>query len=127
MSINSRNKGKRGERAWRDELRAAGWMSARRGQQFAGSPDSPDVVCEELGFIHHEVKHSERGNPFAFMAQAERDAGAGKIPVVAMRRNLHPFLVLMRAPDYFALLRCCDLAELQRNTEGATGEVRKAG
>ena len=124
--MNSRAKGKRGERAWRDELRAAGWMSARRGQQFAGSPDSPDVVCEEPSFIHHEVKHSERGNPFVFMAQAERDAGARKIPVVAMRRNFHPFLVVLRAPDYFALLRCCDLAELQRNCEGATDEEQKA-
>jgi hypothetical protein len=37
--MNSREKGKRGERAWRDELRAAGY-DARRGQQFSGSPDS---------------------------------------------------------------------------------------
>ena len=35
--MNSREKGKRGERQWRDELRANGYM-ARRGQQFAGSP-----------------------------------------------------------------------------------------
>jgi len=48
--MNSREKGKRGERQWRDELRANGY-TARRGQQFAGSPDSPDVVCEELDWI----------------------------------------------------------------------------
>ena len=45
--MNSRAKGARGERLWRDELRAQGF-TARRGQQFSGSPDSPDVVCEEL-------------------------------------------------------------------------------
>jgi hypothetical protein len=42
--MNSSQKGKRGERAWRDELIAHGY-SARRGQQFSGTPDSPDVVC----------------------------------------------------------------------------------
>jgi hypothetical protein len=36
--INSRQKGARGERQWRDELRAHGY-DARRGQQFSGSPD----------------------------------------------------------------------------------------
>ena len=36
--MNSREKGKRGERQWRDELRANGY-DARRGQQFSGSPD----------------------------------------------------------------------------------------
>jgi Holliday junction resolvase len=45
--MNSREKGKRGERQWRDELRAQGF-AARRGQQFSGSPDSPDVVCDDL-------------------------------------------------------------------------------
>ena len=45
--INSRQKGARGERQWRDELRANGYV-ARRGQQFSGSADSPDVVCNDL-------------------------------------------------------------------------------
>jgi len=45
--MNSREKGKRGERQWRDELRANGY-AARRGQQFSGSPDSPDVICDGL-------------------------------------------------------------------------------
>lgn len=111
--MNSIAKGKRGERAWRDELRAAGYTSARRGQQFAGSPDSPDVVCEELPMFHWEVKHTERGNPFEFLAQAVRDAGAAKIPTVVMRRNLHPFIVILRADDFFAMLRNCDLESLR--------------
>lgn len=110
--MNSIAKGKRGERAWRDELRAAGYTSARRGQQFAGSPDSPDVVCPELDGFHFEVKHQERGNPFEFLAQAVRDAGAAKIPTLAMRRNLHPFIIVLRAEDFFAMLRKCDLPAL---------------
>ncbi len=110
--MNSNTKGKRGERAWRDELRAAGYTSARRGQQYAGGTDSPDVICAELSAFSFEVKHRERGNVFAYMAQAERDAGAAKMPIVAMRRNLHPFLIVIRAQDFFTLLRNCDLSAL---------------
>lgn len=94
-------------------LRAAGWTSARRGQQYTGTPDSPDVICPELDGFHFEVKHTERGNPFAFMEQAARDAGAAKIPTVAMRRNLQPFIVILRAEDFFAMLRNCDLRALK--------------
>src|SRR5512136_2048216 len=67
-----REKGKRGERQWRDELRAHGYM-ARRGQQFAGGADSPDVVCDELAWIHFEVKALERLNIEEAMEQARRD------------------------------------------------------
>src|SRR6476469_6537402 len=97
--MNSREKGKRGERQWRDELRANGYM-ARRGQQFFGSPDSPDVVCDQLRWIHFEVKAVERLNIEDAMDQARADAGKAeieksgnretrnpRIPVVAHRRS----------------------------------------
>ena len=123
--INSRSKGARGERQWRDELRANGYQ-ARRGQQFTGSPDSPDVVCPDLAGIHFEVKAVERLNIYEAFAQASRDArrgdltaknaentngnrtdrtdGAdrtGKIPIVAHRRNFWPWLVTMEASVLF--------------------------
>ncbi len=110
--MNSRAKGQRAERAWRDELRAAGWISARRGQQFEGSSESPDVVCDELNGFHFEVKHSERGNPFVFLAQALADAGPTKIPTVAMRRNRQGWIVALRAADFLNLVRVADLAAL---------------
>lgn len=113
QAVNSRAKGKRGERAWRDELREAGWTSARRGQQFAGSPDSPDVICQELNVFHFEVKYCERPKPRAFLAQASQDAGAAKVPVVAWRGNGEPFTVLMRAADFIALVKCADLAAFE--------------
>ena len=59
--VNSRRKGARGERQWRDELRANGYC-ARRGQQFCGSAESPDVICDSLPWIHFEVKAVERLN-----------------------------------------------------------------
>ena len=101
--MNSREKGKRGERQWRDELRANGYM-ARRGQQFSGSPDSPDVICDELSWLHFEVKAVERLNIEDAMDQARRDAGA-KTPVVAHRRSFRQWLVTMEAETFFEFLR----------------------
>jgi hypothetical protein len=81
--MNSRNKGKRGELEAAKFLASEGFP-ARRGQQFSGGTDSPDVVCEALPGIHFEVKRTEKGNPYDWVAQAERDAGH-KIPVVLHR------------------------------------------
>lgn len=99
--MRSRDKGARGERdaakAWGEATGAA----CRRGQQFSGSPDSPDVVTSQPD-IHLEVKRVERGNPYDWMDQAVRDAGA-KCPVVLHRRNNRPWLVLVRLHDVMRL------------------------
>ena len=102
--MNSRAKGARGERQWRDELRANGY-TARRGQQFSGSPDSPDVVCEALAWAHFEVKAVERLNIYDAMDQALRDAGEQHTPFVCHKRNFRPFLVTMTAEVFFQFLR----------------------
>lgn len=112
MRINSRQKGKRGERQWRDVLRANGY-EARRGQQFSGSAESPDVVCPSLPWAHFEVKAVENLNIEKAFLQARADAGklmvesrgveesekglGVKVPIVAHRRNHSPWLVTMDA------------------------------
>ena len=102
--MNSRKKGARGEREWRDQLRAAGY-TARRGQQFSGGTDSPDVICEELDeVIHFEVKRVESLNIHKAMQQADNDA-VSKIPVVAHKRNGEPWLVTMPSEAFFEILR----------------------
>jgi hypothetical protein len=119
--MNSREKGKRGERAWRDELRANGYR-ARRGQQFCGSAESPDVVCDDLAWIHFEVKAVERLNIEDAMEQARRESvaptGQHKVPVVAHRRSFRSWLVTMDAETFFRLLRGDFTAETQRRGEG---------
>ncbi len=117
--IHSRNKGKRGERQWRDELRANGYP-ARRGQQFSGSPDSPDVICEELDWIHFEVKAVERLNIEDAMDQARRD-GVRKTPVVAHKRSRRGWLVTVEAETFFRLLR---EFEPQRHRDTEVGSAR---
>lgn len=95
--MNSRAKGARGEReaaaAWVDAVGG----TARRGQQFAGGTDSPDVVTS-FPDIHLEVKRTERGNPYVWMEQAVRDAG-GRCPVVLHKRNNQPWLLIVRLSD----------------------------
>lgn len=101
--MNSREKGKRGERQWRDELRAAGY-DARRGQQFCGSPDSPDVICNALPWIHFEVKAVEKLNICDAMDQARNECGQA-VPIVAHKRNFRPWLVTMDSETFFKFLR----------------------
>ncbi len=118
MPINSRQKGARAERRFRDVLRAEGYLKARRGRQFCGGPDSPDVVCPELDFIHWEIKAVERLNIEDAMDQARRD-GARKIPVVAHKRNHRRWLVTMEAEFFFDLIREFDPAVLTPRRQGA--------
>jgi hypothetical protein len=123
--MNSREKGKRGERQWRDVLRAEGFH-ARRGQQFAGGTESPDVICDDLPWIHFEVKAVERLNIEEAMAQARRDA-CTKTPMVAHRRNFRPWLVTMEAEAFFRLLRG-DYAERgNRNAERGSWDGESGG
>ena len=107
--INSRTKGARGERLWRDQLREAGFSSAERGQQHAGGADSPDVRCPDLPSVHFEVKCVEALNIEKAMDQSIRDAGTEKIPVVAHKRSRKDWLVTMRASDWLNLVRESDL------------------
>ena len=106
--MNSREKGKRGERQWRDELRANGYV-ARRGQQFCGSGESPDVICEELSWIHFEVKAVEKLNVQDAMDQAIRDCrvapGGHKVPILAHRRSFRRWLITMEAETFFRFLK----------------------
>lgn len=83
--MNSREKGKRGELELAAFLKEHG-IEARRGVQFKGGADSPDVVTD-LKDIHIECKRVESGSLYAWLAQATRDAGEGKLPVVAHRKN----------------------------------------
>jgi Holliday junction resolvase len=113
--MNSCSKGKRGERAFRDELREAGYLKAYRGRQYSGRADAPDVVCDELPTIHFEVKCTEAGNPYKWLEQAERDALNGKtakIPVVAHKRNGKPWLAILPMAGFFEILRQSDLPSM---------------
>lgn len=105
--MNSRQKGKRVERLWRDQLREAGFLKAFRGQQYCGAAGNADVVCPELPTLHFEVKGVQNLNVLNAMKQAINDCG-DKTPVVAHKKNGEPWLVTMLAADWLELVRRSD-------------------
>ena len=104
---NSRRKGKEGELEWAKVLREHGY-DARRGQQFKGGGDSPDVTG--LPGIHQEVKRVERLNVHDAMDQSKRDAADAEIPIVIHRRDRKPWLVTMDAESFFELYNMARMA-----------------
>lgn len=100
--VNSKKKGSRGEREFSQFLKERG-IEARRGQQYSGSPDSPDVISS-LEHIHWEVKRVEALQIHKAMYQAKADAGANQTPVVAYRKNREEWLVILTADDFIKLL-----------------------
>ena len=103
MGKMSKEKGKVGEREVAALLRAHGF-AARRGQQFAGGGDSPDVVHDIPG-VHIEVKRTEQLNIYAALDQAAADSAKGELPAVFHRKNGKRWLVIMDANDFLKLGR----------------------
>ena len=107
--INSRTKGSVGEREWAQFLNDRGF-EARRGIQFSGSADSPDVITN-LPDWHCECKRTETLSLYKAMDQATKDAGASKMPFVAHRRNKRPWLTVVYAEDFVKLVGCQKVVE----------------
>lgn len=100
--MNSRAKGKVGELEAAAFLREHGF-AARRGQQFSGGGDSPDIVHDIPG-VHLEVKRVEQGNLYTWMAQAKRDAGSCLTPVIAHRRNRQEWVAILPLADFLDII-----------------------
>ncbi len=98
--VNSRDKGKRGEREFSKVCKEQGY-DCRRGQQFSGI-EGEDVVG--LPGIHIEVKRTEKFSLYDALSQAKRDS-QGKLPIVAHRKNNCEWVVVMSAADWFTLYR----------------------
>ena len=107
--MNSREKGKRGEREWASVCREHGWDVRRTAQYCGNTGDASD--CAGLPGIHQEVKRVERLDLYAAMAQATRDAAkSGNVPIVAHRKNNCPWLVTMHDMDWTKLYSDSDAA-----------------
>lgn len=99
---NSRTKGKNGELEFSNLLKEDGF-DARRGVQYHGGPDSPDVIG--LPGIHVEVKRVERLNIHSAMDQSRNESGDDEMPIVAHRKNRTPWLVTMDYKDWIKMYR----------------------
>jgi hypothetical protein len=109
MGRMSRQKGKRGEREAAAELGAILGVTARRGVQYQGGPDSPDVVLEGVP-IHVEAKRTERLSLWAAIEQAKADAPTGSVPIVWHKANRRESVVIVetaRLPDLVEAYLAC--------------------
>jgi len=109
---NSIAKGKAGEREWANFLKEHGYKDARRGQQFKGGGDSPDVVG--IPGVHQEVKRVEKLHLWESMEQSRRDAADDEIPIVVHRANRRPWIVIMDAEDFIAMRKKCEMLDIYR-------------
>ena len=115
MGRMSKAKGKRGERECAAELGALLGCAARRGVQYQGGPDSPDVVLEGLG-IHVECKRVERLDLYGAMRQAIDDAG-DDVPIVWHRKNNEESVCIVQTSDLLRLAREIVASQDHRNAE----------
>ena len=98
--MNSREKGKRGERELANKFKEYGF-DCRRGQQYCGANGDADVVG--LPGIHVECKRVEKLNIDDAMKQAVRDCNEKEFPAVFHRRNGEEWKVTMRLDDWMKM------------------------
>ena len=107
--MNSREKGKRGERELAGILRQEYGFDTRRGQQYCGANGDADVVG--LPGIHIEVKRVERLNILDAMAQARADARMDEFPAVFHRKNNSEWMVTMTLEDFMEIYGGSDICQ----------------
>ena len=117
MGMRSRSKGKRGEMEAAAEISRLFHVAARRGRQYQGGDDSPDVVTGIPG-IHFEVKRVESLRLYPAVEQAAAEAGGG-LPVVLHRPNGKPWVAIVRLED---LPQVAVQLYLAMVSEGATAD-----
>ena len=110
LDMNSRQKGARGEREAAELLRSYGF-DAKRGVQYQGGPDSPDVKCDALGY-HVEIKRVERLVLDDAIKQARNESG-GKPYLVLHKRNRGEWLVTIPADQWLQERRLLRNVEAQ--------------
>jgi len=97
MGMRSRRKGCCGEREAAAEIARLFQVEARRGRQYCGDPEAPDIRTAIPG-VHFEVKRCEALRLYAALEQALHDAGEN-IPVVLHRANRRPWVLIIRLDD----------------------------
>lgn len=100
-TINSKQKGKKGELELVHKLKDYGY-NCRRTNQFCGNTGQADDVIG-LDYIHIEVKRVEKLNVDEAIEQAKRDAKDNKFPTVFHRKNRKDWLVTMKLEDWIKL------------------------
>jgi hypothetical protein len=118
MSRAQREKGKRGERLWRDVLRMFGFEAERAGYKQAHLGSGGADVEDNSG-LWWEVKFVEVLNVRRAYEQAAAACPIGVPPAVAHKTSSKPWLVTMAGEDFLGLLRKLREAERLAATENS--------
>jgi len=102
----SREKGKNGEREFANFLKQHGYTDARRGVQFKGTHDSPDVIG--INGYHIEVKRAEKLRIYPTIEKA-KDESDDNVPIVAHRKNRKEWIIVIYAEDFLDVLKRCNV------------------
>ena len=120
---NSRKKGKAGELEAAHLLASLFHCPVRRGQQFHGGADSPDVVG--LDGLHIEVKRVQQLNLHAALEQSAREAASGEVPLVLHRVNQQRWKITIYADDVIRLANAVAKLTAQPISPPCGGEQEK--
>ena len=120
--MNSRDKGGRGEREWRDILNKTFHTKYARTPMsgaFEGLKgdvrklhDAPKTIADDF---HWEIKRVEKLNIHSAMRQSIRDSRPPSIPCVPFRKNSEDWMICLRSSDFLSLL--VELQELRKTPE----------
>ena len=102
--VQQRRKGVEGEQELARHFIQEGFV-ARRGQQHRGGPDAPDVIVDDLPWLHVECKRTEKLNVYDAMVQAMHDCAGQHMPVVCHRRSHRRWLAILSLDDLLAIIR----------------------
>lgn len=103
MAVNSKQKGRRGERELAHELNKFGY-DCRRTAQYNGKELDSKADVVGLRGIHIECKRVEKLNIDNAIEQAVRDA-KDEMPAVFHRKNGKKWLVTVRLEDFMRLYK----------------------
>ena len=103
MTVNSRNKGKRGELEVAKLLRDYGFDGRRTAQYCGNTGEAADVVG--LPGHHLEIKRCETIKLMDWIQQAERDAKHGEEPAVVFRKSQEPWRIVVSFEHYLRIMR----------------------
>jgi hypothetical protein len=123
MGKMSKRKGAAGELEAAAKLNEVLGTHLRRGRQYHGGPESPDVTGDLPG-LHVEVKRTERLRLWEAVDQARRDAAVDQVPVVMHRANKKPWVVIVEVELLIRLLDVVDEARVRLDeVEAPTGQT----
>lgn len=103
MTVNSRNKGKRGELEVAKLLRKYGFEGRRTAQYCGNTGEAADVIG--LPGHHLEIKRCEAIRLMDWIRQAERDAKEGEEPAVVFRQSNEDWRIVLNFENYLCTMR----------------------